>query len=88
MTERDEEREQRIKTRIIVDAYGANEQAYGWHAYLDDTMDFPFEARCITQREESPLKEVDEGAPGDSEPEVINEKGDPVDQYAPPGERL
>lgn len=57
MTERDEEREERIKTRIIVDAYGANEQAYGWHAYLDDTMNFPFEARCITECEESPLKE-------------------------------
>ncbi len=29
----------------------------GWYAYLDDTMDFPFEARCITEREESPLEE-------------------------------
>jgi hypothetical protein len=34
------------------------------------------------------LKEVDEDGASDSEPEVVNEKGDPVDQYAPPGERL
>ncbi|MFB6196485.1 MAG: hypothetical protein ABEI80_09965 [Haloplanus sp.] len=34
------------------------------------------------------LKEVDENGPSDSEPVVVNEKGDPVDQYAPPGERL
>lgn len=54
--ERDEEREERIKMRIIVDAYTPEEQAYGWHAYLDDTMDFPFEARCTSEREESPLK--------------------------------
>jgi hypothetical protein len=57
MTERNEEREERIEMRIIVDAYTVEEQAYGWHAYLDDTMDCPFEARCVTEREESPLKE-------------------------------
>ena len=57
MIERDEEREERISTRIIVDAYTVEEQAYGWHAYLDDTMNFPFETRCVTEREESPLKE-------------------------------
>ncbi|MFB6229271.1 MAG: calcium-binding protein [Halobacteriales archaeon] len=43
--------------RIIVDAYTVEEQAYGWHAYLDDLMNFPFEARCVTEREESPLRE-------------------------------
>ena len=57
MIERDEEREERISTRIIVDAYTVEEQAYGWHAYIDDTMNFPFEARCVTERDESPLKE-------------------------------
>ena len=57
MTECDEEREERIEMWIIVDAYTVEEQAYGWHAYLDDTMDFPFEARCVTERAESPLKE-------------------------------
>jgi hypothetical protein len=56
-SEKDEEREERIKMEIIVDAYGAEEQAMGWHAYLDDTLTFPFEARCLTEREESPLEE-------------------------------
>jgi len=40
----------------IVDTYSPEEQAMGWHAYLGDTMDFPFEARCVTEREESPLR--------------------------------
>ena len=56
-TENDEEREERIAMEIIVDTYGPEEQAMGWYAYLDDTMDFPFEARCVTEREESPLEE-------------------------------
>lgn len=55
--EKDEERDERIKMEIIVDTYSPEEQAMGWHAYLDDTLDFPFEARCLTEREESPLKE-------------------------------
>lgn len=56
-TEKDEEREERIKTRVIVDTYSPEEAAWGWYAYLDDTMEFPFEARCVTEREESPLEE-------------------------------
>ena len=56
-SERDEERDERIEMEIIVDTYSADEQAMGWHAYLDDTLDFPFEARCVTEREESPLEE-------------------------------
>lgn len=55
--DRDEEREERIKTRIIVDAYTREEQAVGWYAYLDDNLEFPFEARCIEEREVSPLDE-------------------------------
>jgi len=42
--EKDEEREERIEMRIIVDTYSPEEQAWGWCEYLDDTMDFPFEA--------------------------------------------
>lgn len=57
MTQRDEERDERIEMEILVDTYGPHEQAYGWHAYLDDTMDFPFEAECTAEREESPLEE-------------------------------
>jgi hypothetical protein len=55
--DRDEEREKRIKTRITVDTYSVDEAAMGWYSYLDDLLNFPFEARCIEEREESPLKE-------------------------------
>ena len=54
--DRDEERDKRIEMEIIVDTYSAEEQAMGWNAYLKDTLEFPFEARCRTEREESPLK--------------------------------
>jgi hypothetical protein len=54
--ERDEEREDHIRNEIIVDAYGPEEQAIGWHYYLDDRIDFPFTARCIEERRTSPLK--------------------------------
>jgi hypothetical protein len=29
----------------------------GWHIYLEETMDVPFEARCIEEQEVSPLDE-------------------------------
>ena len=32
-TEKDDEREERIKMEIIVDTYNADEQAMGWYAY-------------------------------------------------------
>jgi len=51
----DKEREERIKMEIIVDAYTPEEQAMGWHIYLEETMGFPFEARCIEEKDISPL---------------------------------
>ncbi|WP_407045770.1 calcium-binding protein [Haloarcula laminariae] len=42
---------------IIVDAYTQDEQAMGWQVYLEETIDFPFEANCIEEREVSPLSE-------------------------------
>jgi hypothetical protein len=57
MTERNEERDERIEMEIIVDAYTADEQAMGWHIYLDEAMDVPFEARCTNAQEVSPLEE-------------------------------
>jgi hypothetical protein len=56
MVERDEEREERIQMEIIVDAYYQDEQAMSWHIYLEETMDFPFDARCIEKQEVSPLE--------------------------------
>jgi Calcium binding len=57
---KDEEREERIIMEIIVDAYGPEEQAMGWYYYLDDTLHFPFSARCVARRATSPLKPGDE----------------------------
>lgn len=54
---KDEAREQRIEMEIIVDAYGPEEQAMGWHAYLSDTLQFPFSARCTVSRTISPLEQ-------------------------------
>jgi hypothetical protein len=48
--------EYRIAMETIVDAYGPEEQAMGWCYYLDDKIQFPFEARCIATRPISPLK--------------------------------
>jgi hypothetical protein len=54
--EKHEPREYRIAMEAIVDAYGPEEQAMGWYYYLDDKIQFPFEARCIATRPISPLK--------------------------------
>jgi hypothetical protein len=57
---RDDEREERIQDEIIVDCYGSEEQVMGWYNYLNDTLQFPFTARCIEQRATSPLEPGDE----------------------------
>jgi len=54
--EKDEAREHRITMEAIVDAYGGEEQAMGWYYYLDDKIQFPFQAKCIQERRISPLK--------------------------------
>lgn len=53
---KDEAREERITMEIVVDAYGPEEQALGWQAYLSYTMQFPFSARCTVSRTISPLE--------------------------------
>lgn len=55
--DKDETREERIRMEIVVDAYDRHERAIGWYTYLEDTIRFPFEARCIKEREVSPLEE-------------------------------
>ncbi len=49
-------REERIEMEIVVDAYGAWEQAMGWYYYLEDNLEFPFTALCVKKRMVSPLK--------------------------------
>lgn len=53
----DQEREERIRDKIIVDTYGAEERAMGWYYYLQDKLHFPFMAICDVQRDISPLAE-------------------------------
>jgi hypothetical protein len=53
---RNKKREQRITMEIIVDAYGAEEQAMGWYYYLENQLQFPFIATCIKKRAISPLR--------------------------------
>ena len=68
---RDPIREERIHEQIIVDAYGAEEQAMGWYYYLEEKIHFPFQAKCIVSKVISPLQtgesvEVRGMAPGDT----------------------
>lgn len=53
--EKDEVREERITMEIVVDAYDEDERALGWYYYLQDKMNVPFRARCVKEREVSPL---------------------------------
>ncbi|MBN2563792.1 MAG: calcium-binding protein [Phycisphaerae bacterium] len=53
-------REQRITMEIVVDAYDESERAMGWYCYLENTLNFPFTARCCAKRAISPLKVGDD----------------------------
>jgi Calcium binding len=51
----DPEREERITMEAVVDAYGPEERAMGWFYYLQDKIQFPFQAKCVAKRRISPL---------------------------------
>jgi Calcium binding len=55
--ELNEAREERITMEAVVDAYGEDEQAMGWYYYLQDKIQFPFTATCITKRNISPVSQ-------------------------------
>lgn len=57
---KDDEREERIAMEIIMDAYGAEEQAMSWYYYLDEKLQFPFAARCMHVEAKSPLQAGEE----------------------------
>jgi hypothetical protein len=54
-SKQDPAREERITMEAVVDAYGPEEQAMGWFYYLQDKIQFPFQAKCVTKRSISPL---------------------------------
>lgn len=55
---RDNVRENRIIDEIIVDAHDGEEQALSWYYYLEETIRFPFYAKCILKRAISPLRQL------------------------------
>jgi len=55
-SKKDSVRENRISDDVIVDACGSEERAMGWHYYLDNTIRFPFRAKCIDSKIVSPLR--------------------------------
>lgn len=48
-------RENRIDFEIVVDAYDQVERAMGWYCYLQDQLQVPFKATCLSARSMSPL---------------------------------
>src|SRR4051794_2977063 len=58
--EKDEVREERITMEIVVDAYDEGERAMGWYYYLEEKLNAPIRARCVEEREVSPLSVGDE----------------------------
>jgi hypothetical protein len=52
----DDEFERRLCLEIIPDAYGPDEQALSWYYYLEEHLQFPFEAECTRKRSTSPLR--------------------------------
>ncbi len=95
----DPEREDRITMEIVVDAYDEIERAMSWYYYLEQHLQFPFTATCVTKRASSPLRVKDEveviGMPGEEECEreiFVNirwEKDDlavPLSQLKPSGD--
>ena len=52
---KDEAHEERINMKIIVDAYGPEEQAMGWYYSLEENVHFPFSARYVARCAISPL---------------------------------
>jgi hypothetical protein len=48
--------EQRILMEIVVDAYDEAERAMGWHCYLDEQLDYEFDARVRNEYPTSPLE--------------------------------
>ena len=51
----DPDKENRIYDEAVVDAYGEEERAMGWYYYVEDKIQYPFQAKCIGIRKISPL---------------------------------
>lgn len=47
---KDAEREHKIYYEIIVDCYDEGEQKMGWYYYMEENLQFPFEANIIIKK--------------------------------------
>ncbi|MDV2992054.1 MAG: hypothetical protein N4J56_001708 [Chroococcidiopsis sp. SAG 2025] len=65
----DASREERIDMEVVVDAYDEEERRLGWYYYLDNKVNFPFNAIWIS--EERPIDSEDEIEIEGEEVEVI-----------------
>ncbi len=59
MAKKDQQREERIESEVVVNANGSEERAMGWYYYLDENI-APFTAVCTAYRAISPLRKGDE----------------------------
>ncbi len=57
---KDEDRDDRIYDEAVVDAHGPEERSVSWFYYLEDKIQFPFQAECIRHRRTSPLSVGDQ----------------------------
>jgi len=55
-SEDDDDFDQRLSFEIIPDAHDAEEQSLGWFNYLEEHLQFPFQAECVAERATSPLR--------------------------------
>lgn len=57
--ETNETREERIKNEILVDAEDKEDRAMGWYYYLDDCLNFPFNAKWAKKGRKGTAPEKD-----------------------------
>jgi len=69
----DDERDERIRSEVLVDAYTTHERAISWCYYLERKMTFPIQARCTEERPMSPLKEGEEVRVVDITDDIVSE---------------
>ena len=50
------DREKRIRNDVVVEAYESFDVILCWLTYLEEKLEFPFEAECIETRKISPLR--------------------------------
>lgn len=62
-----EVREDRIIMSVVVDAYDEMERAMGWYYYLEDSLNFPFEAQWSNSSSDSGTKVRVVGMPPEDE---------------------